>query len=60
MAGERIYTKEECESELAKAQANMIIWTTFLQVMERGDFVMIDESKKEPIYKVVKAQRLGH
>ena len=58
--GERIYTKEECEAELARSQADMIVWATFMKVMERGEFVMIDESKKESKFRIVKAKERKH
>jgi hypothetical protein len=57
---ERIFTKEECERELAKSQAEMIIWMTFLKEIEKGNFVMVDESGKEPIYRIMKAKKLKH
>ena len=54
--GERILTKEELDSRIRKLQAELLIFATFGGVMERGDFVMVDESKKEPTYRIVKSK----
>lgn len=51
---ERFFTKEECERKLAKAQADMIIWMTFLKAIDDGDFVLIDDKKMDPTYRIVK------
>jgi hypothetical protein len=51
---ERFFTKEECEKALAKSEADMIIWMTFLQVMDSGNFVLIDDTLNEPLYRIVK------
>ena len=50
---ERFFTKEECEKALAKSEADMIIWMTFLQVMDSGNFVLIDDTLNEPLYRIV-------
>ncbi len=51
---ERFFTQKECEEELARAQADVIIWLTFLQTMDCGDFVLIDDTLEEPTYRIVK------
>ena len=51
---ERILKKEECEQSLAKAEADMIVWMTFLQVMDKGDFVLVNDTLEDPLYRIVK------
>jgi hypothetical protein len=41
---ERILKKEESEQSLAKAEADMIVWMTFLQVMDKSDFVLVNDT----------------
>jgi hypothetical protein len=54
---ERFLTKEECIDKMAKAQAEMIIWMTFSNSLEKGDTVLVTEEEgKEPLYKIVKAK----
>ena len=49
------FTKEECQNELAKAEANMIILITFLEMIEQVDFVpTIDDTKMETTYRILK------
>jgi hypothetical protein len=54
---ERFFTKEECQRNLAQAQAEMIVWMSFLQALDEGEFVLVDESFKEPRYRIAKAGR---
>ena len=53
---ERFYTVEECRKQLARAQAEMIVWMSLLSAMEDdGDFVMIDEAHlPEPLFRIAK------
>lgn len=54
---ERFFTKQECEKNLAQAQAEMIVWMTFLQALDNGEFVLIDESFPEPKFRIAKPGR---
>lgn len=57
---ERMYTLEECENQLTKLEAEVLVYRTFKNVIERGDFVLIDDSGIEPKFKIVKAKNKKH
>lgn len=53
---ERFYTLKECQKEILRCKAEMVSWFMFKQAIERGDTVFVDESFKEPRFRIVKKE----